>query len=361
MKHIQVFESFKKGYHEKIQQSDFKEIETGKIVQYGGGRHEVIDNDGYILTLKNEDGKLTKVNLNQFNNKGAINESLSFEQKKVEKFLKSIAKEFGYSIQDAARFVKETISKMNLNESVNLNEAKSIEKIEKERSKVVSDMSITVADWKAAKESGDKKAESILLQKLKDLTVKKKNLEAELNVKISDKDKYIELIINEYVEIFENLTAPFEKTANGLAKKIEGWFDWNIEFIDDGGQQKRAEKLNDSIIEWFNTHEPDLKKDAYKILKKLVSTWGLGYVSKLDRFFGSKLNESEENSKTFFEDWQELYEEDFIASYPKVAKLIKLHPNIDESTLSKWWEEIYGGDFKKDYPEMWEKLSKKFN
>lgn len=39
---------------------------------------------------------------------------LSAEQKKVEAFLKKIAKEFDYSTKDAARFVKDTISKMGL-------------------------------------------------------------------------------------------------------------------------------------------------------------------------------------------------------------------------------------------------------
>lgn len=47
-----------------------------------------------------------------------VTEGLSKEQKMVETFLNKIAKEFDYSIQDAVRFVKETISKMGLDESV---------------------------------------------------------------------------------------------------------------------------------------------------------------------------------------------------------------------------------------------------
>ena len=47
-----------------------------------------------------------------------VNEELSLEQKKVERFLKAIAKEFDYSIQDAANFVKSTISQMGLKESL---------------------------------------------------------------------------------------------------------------------------------------------------------------------------------------------------------------------------------------------------
>ena len=47
-----------------------------------------------------------------------VTEALSKEQKMVETFLNKIAKEFDYSIQDAVRFVKETISKMGLDESI---------------------------------------------------------------------------------------------------------------------------------------------------------------------------------------------------------------------------------------------------
>jgi hypothetical protein len=56
----------------------------------------------------------------------SVNENLSTEQKMVEKLLKKIAKEFDYSMQDAARFVLDTIGKMGLKESVN--EAKNFKK-----------------------------------------------------------------------------------------------------------------------------------------------------------------------------------------------------------------------------------------
>lgn len=49
----------------------------------------------------------------------SVNENLSTEQKMVEKLLKKIAKEFDYSMQDAARFVLDTIGKMGLKESMN--------------------------------------------------------------------------------------------------------------------------------------------------------------------------------------------------------------------------------------------------
>ncbi len=62
------------------------------------------------------DGKVTKADI--LKGRGVeLDEALSSEQKMVETFLKRIAKEFDYSIQDAARFVKDTINKMDLKES----------------------------------------------------------------------------------------------------------------------------------------------------------------------------------------------------------------------------------------------------
>lgn len=75
MKHIQTYESFKKTYGQRISPSDFKKIPVGKNVHYMGSRYEVVSNDGYILSLKREDGLTANVNLGQFNQGGQINEA----------------------------------------------------------------------------------------------------------------------------------------------------------------------------------------------------------------------------------------------------------------------------------------------
>jgi hypothetical protein len=74
-----------------------------------------VDQDGEEHEIAYKDIGLVMV-------ESVVNEALSKEQKMVETFLNKIAKEFDYSIQDAVRFVKETISKMGLDESV-VNEA----------------------------------------------------------------------------------------------------------------------------------------------------------------------------------------------------------------------------------------------
>lgn len=221
MNHIKAFESFKKEYGEKIKQSNFKEIEIGKTVLYGAGRHTVIDNDGFILTLKGKDGKILAVNLNQFNSKGAINE------------------------------------------------ARSITKIEKDRIATVNSMAEIVQSYKSAKATGKTEEEASLLQKLKELTAKKTSLEKELNASIADKDRFIELVITE---------------QSGF------------------------------------------------------------------------LAEGETAIKSIGDHWFDTYGEDFIKEYPKMAKIVKMHPNVDRRTLETWWSEIYDENFKEKYPELWNKL-----
>lgn len=76
---------------------------------------------------------------------------------------------------------------------IEVNEARSINKIQKEYSAVVSEMSEVVLNWKAAKESSDTKAEANFLARLKELTAQKKSLEKELNQAVMGKDRNAEL------------------------------------------------------------------------------------------------------------------------------------------------------------------------
>ena len=49
---------------------------VGKTVLYGGTRYKVLENDGYVLTLQSIENKnITKVNLGQFIDQGAIKEN----------------------------------------------------------------------------------------------------------------------------------------------------------------------------------------------------------------------------------------------------------------------------------------------
>ena len=53
-------------------------LESGDKVQYLGASYEVIENDGFTLKLKSNEGKNINVNYNMFQQKGNIPENYSF-------------------------------------------------------------------------------------------------------------------------------------------------------------------------------------------------------------------------------------------------------------------------------------------
>ena len=83
MKYFKTFEGFKKEYMTKIDLKDFKKIKKGTKLTYMGGPAEVMDNNGYVLTLKGEDDKTFTVNKSQFDHGGFIKESVNEAQFKV--------------------------------------------------------------------------------------------------------------------------------------------------------------------------------------------------------------------------------------------------------------------------------------
>ena len=85
MKYIKLFEKFTKDYMKKIDLKDFKKIKKGSKILYMGGPVEVLDNNGYVLKLKGEDGKTFTINKSQFDHGGMIREVDDGKKKKKKK------------------------------------------------------------------------------------------------------------------------------------------------------------------------------------------------------------------------------------------------------------------------------------
>ena len=207
-----------------------------------------------------------------------------------------------------------------------INEARSIEKIEKDRTRVINDMAEIVTNWKAAKQSGDKQAEASFLQRLKDLTAEKNGLEKEINTAIASKDRFIELVISENNIIYEGAMSEIDL----LAKESKNFKDFVKEF------KKEYSDLTDA-------------GDAKELEQWLKSVYDS---AKMDE----SVTEAEEVNKTIHDHWADTYGEDFIKEYPKVAKILKNRPGVDRRELARIWDEVYGEDFKEKYSAMWDKL-----
>jgi len=124
-----------------------------------------------------------------------------------------------------------------LEESVN--EARSINKIQKDWNQTTTDMQNKVAQWKEAE--GDRKTE--LLDELKALTAKKKALESELEVAVAGKDKDLELAVSEA-----------SKPIN------EGQFSW---MTHDTGEQIGSERENRITVYMFDNEGVSYKESKY--------------------------------------------------------------------------------------------------
>lgn len=80
MKHIKLFEAFVKTYADRIDLNKFKSIKPGTRLTYYGNSYEVKKNDGYVLTLVDDDGDTKEVNFNMFNKKGYLKEGYDWDR-----------------------------------------------------------------------------------------------------------------------------------------------------------------------------------------------------------------------------------------------------------------------------------------
>jgi hypothetical protein len=146
----------------------------------------------------------------------------------------------------------------SIKESVeSIDEARSINKIQNEWTKVTAEMKSTVDSWKKAE--GDAKAP--LLAKLKELTAKKNSLESELNDAIADKDKDLELVVSEgnafvYAAAKAKQEGKKEFEFNGKTYKVS---------ISDTNLTEEVEvEINEEDI----TSDEQFKEYAFKVLKQ---------------------------------------------------------------------------------------------
>ena len=65
----------------------------------------------------------------------------------------------------------------------------------------------------------------------------------------------------------EEITNPPATTSEDLANKVMRWYDFNTDYIDDGGQRRVALKSNEDVVVWFNKHDEDMKAEAADMIK----------------------------------------------------------------------------------------------
>ena len=154
--------------------------------------------------------------------------------------------------------------KANESATVKVDEARSINKIQNDFTKIINQMKNTAELWKQSQ--GDEKA--AILNTLKDLTAQKKKLEAELDDAITDKDKDLELVVTEGNAFTGALFAARnkgEKTFefNGKTYKVAGAKKVN----EDDEEVKEGNAFGDAVTKAKEAGEKEFEFDGktYKV------------------------------------------------------------------------------------------------
>jgi hypothetical protein len=167
----------------------------------------------------------------------------------------------------------------------NILRERSVKAIQKEYSNVVDDIQKHLELYKKSKGTPEEKKH---VGHLKTLGEKKKKLQVELDLAVAGLYKNAELKVDEAI------TNPKKTNPSDLAKTVLGWFDFYTDYIDDGGQRRRAIKSNDDVLVWFGSHPKDVKEKAYKIMLSQSKDKG-----QIERNFGKHLKESVNEGKYY--------------------------------------------------------------
>ena len=333
MKYIKLFEAFSKDYMKKIDLKDFKKIKKGAKIKYMGGSAVVIDNNGYVLTLKGEDGKTVTVNKSQFDHGGMISEISVTNEGKIELALNKIEKWMPED-QDVQQEYYDIIDKGNVKDMEEFLDIHADEEV------------------------------------LKTFGIKYKDLGKLAKAAIK------ESVVNEGSDQ-QRLThlrkfgiAPNNQPQNGayikqVSKPGKFFVDWKDAF-DLGDVALEFVKSVGSISEFDIIDLKTMKRTGKQLdvkkgqLGNLRTTYGVRVNESSAKDGGDKSNGNSHHEHHLEEDieamWKKTYGENFSSKYPAVAKIVKQRKIKDKRELKRIWDETYGENFEEQYPALWQKM-----
>jgi len=316
-----------KNYMQKIDLKDFKAIKKGTKLLYMGGEAEVVDNNGFVLTLK-QNGKKFTVNKSMFDHGGMIKEGWGKapDADKAMRDLKKKGSQIDW-LDDADDDTKKIWKKAGVNP-------------EDENTVIL--YSYVSHQWDDAKK-----------------ILKKYNVDfKELEDPNADGESFIVFVKESVVDEAANVPSNIEKFAKERGvlrdvKQIARWAEKAGKRITGG---TAIGKGYDTLVLDLTYQGAEVYYDTYKgtikVNGKPVDSW-----KTFSKAVEESVTEAEMTKKTFLDLWKEIYGENFISEFPAVAKILKNRPNdIDKREISRIWDETYGEDFKEEYPGIWNKL-----
>jgi len=393
MKYFKTFEGFKKSYMKKIDLKDFKKIKKGSTVMYMGGEAEVVDNNGYVLTLK-KDGKKFTVNKSMFDHGGMIREGvmdnihlMADASKDYEDFKKKFKKGFPKIFKPTPDFMDwlygmyKDMAPDKVEEGKAPDADKAMRDLKRKGSQIdwLDDADDdTKKIWKKAGVNTEDENTVILYSYVSHQwddakkILKKHNVDfKELEDPNSAGESFIVFVkeskIIEAANVPSNI-ADFAKRRGVLkdVKQIARWAEKAGKRITGG---TAIGKNYDTLILDLTYQGGEIRYDTvrgtFTLNGERVNSW---------KTVSKAVNESSERDGTEASDgkhkhddhleedievmWKKAYGEKFASKYPGVAKIIRQRKITDKREIARIWQETYGENFKEEYPAMWDMMSK---
>jgi|MDSV01.1.fsa_nt_gb hypothetical protein len=417
MRHILTLEKFSKQYQQKIDVKDFKKIKKGSKILYMGGQVEVLKNDGYVLTLKGEDGKKFTVNKSMFDHGGMIKEGvldnitlMADASKDYEDFKKKFKKGFPKIFKPTPDFMDWLYGMYKDMAPDKVEEVYDGKKKKKKKpfhpdmmyeakgKKVVSDLykmdgqvdylsdadDATKKIWKKAGVNPEDDDMIILYSYVNNWIPTKKLLDKsrikykELEDPNSAGESFIVFNVNESSRdrMIKQIKSYKKRGAAmvTLPSKVRDFYFKNKEEIDQL-DEARAKKVTKQMWKRMNDDKRfdallSVVKDPDDAEEYVEYKWeelpsGFEYQMVLFELSSAQDGTKDSDGKHKHEDhleedietmWKKTYGEDFIKHYPAIAKIIRQRKIKDKREIARIWQDTYGEDFEKEYPALYNKL-----
>ena len=381
MKYIKLFEKFTKDYMKKIDLKDFKKIKKGSIILYMGGEVEVLDNNGYVLKLKNtKDGKTFNVNKSQFDHGGMIREVNDGKKKKKKKpFHPDMMYEGKAPDADKAmRDLKKKGSEINWLDDADDDTKKIWKKagVNPEDENTVILYSYVSHQWDDAKKI--LKKHNVDFKELEDPNSAGESFIVFVKESINElRRDLVSGTMAGSIESLEDRKYELKKDVKGArignftnVTLPKGTIIYNLPggvFADHFSlKNKYTSKSSRSPIYFDRPGKfkgimiiasPDILSAIEKNGKVLESLNELSSAQD-----GTKDSDGKHRHEHHLEEdieamWKKTYGENFSSQYPAVAKIIKQRKIKDKREIARIWQDTYGEDFEKEYPALYQKLS----
>ena len=335
MKYIKIFEKFTKDYMKKIDLKDFKKIKKGSKILYMGGQVEVIDNNGYVLKLKNKEGKILTVNKSQFDHGGQINSSYEDLTEINRSQVSGTKSGWMDSLEDRKYELKKDVKGATIGSFSNVTLPKGTI-IYNLPGGVFADHFSLKNKYSSRSSQGPKYFDKPTFKGIMIRQMPAVLYAIEKNSKVLES-------VNEGTYNSKNhigdtsdgqgSNAEIYKKGKGYYVVVSGEVDYDFTAKND---KELLQKLKDNEF------------DSTDILEASSTDGG-------DKSNGNAHHE-DHTDNTVAQHWKDTYGEEFHSKYPAVAKIVKQRNIKDKRELKRIWDETYGENFEEQYPALYNKL-----